>query len=417
MYISRIALDSFRSWNHLICDCKPGINIIYGNNGLGKTNIVESLEVASTGISHRTSSTLPLITRGFTTSTIQINVCNNSNKSVENSKEKTYEITLSLKGANRARIDGGKSLYMRDIVGFLPIVSFTPRDQSLIVGDPSIRRTFIDKVGSLLIKDYAQLLQEFIHIAKQRTALLKSIRESSYNNQNISLSGLEIWTGKFIESGINLTKARQKAINILNKYFTNILKNLTNNQEFAELKYVPSFEEILLCNNNSEENNQLLSLLSKHFQRIYEGELARGCNLIGPHRDDVDFILNSMPAREFASNGESWILAVAAKMSLCKALEEKNNSKPIVILDDVFAQLDEYRRKQILQFSLQQGQVFITASSLNDIPNNIDINQKNLINIQDIAEEQKSINKIDEEHSNILKDILLNRNGEQEETL
>ena len=408
MYISRIALDYFRSWHHIICDLKPGINVIYGNNGLGKTNIVESFEIVGTGSSHRTSSTLPLITRGFETATIRLNVCDDDLK-----EQTSYEVTLNLKGTNRARINSGKSLYMRDIVGLLPIVSFTPRDQSLIIGDPTVHRTFIDQAGTLLVPNYAQYMQEFKHIAKQRVALLKNIREYSYNNQSSSLSGLEIWTGKFIEIGILITQIRQNITELLNQYFEPIVKNLTNNQECAELKYLPSFEEAVI-NKNSEDNSEIAKNIGKHFQRIYEGELARGCNLIGPHRDDISFMLDSMPAKDFASNGEAWTLSIAAKMALCKALEEKNNSKPIIILDDVFAQLDENRRKQILNFAKKQGQVFITTSSIRDIPEDDEIKNNNLINIEEIIAKQNSFESSNNIHDDILREIIAKCNYEKE---
>lgn len=408
MFVSRIALDTFRSWKHIICDFQPGINIILGNNGLGKTNIVESLEIVGTGISHRTSSTLPLVTRGYETSTIRINVC-------ANKEDTTYEVTLSIKGANRARINSGKSLYMREIAGLLPVVSFTPRDQSLIFGDPNIRRTFLDQAGTLLLPNYAQLIQEFRHIAKQRAALLKNIRENSYSERNISLSGLEIWTGRFIESGIAVTRARNQVVTILNNSFTQLVQNLTNNSENAILQYAPSFEEVL---KSYDSHNELLQDIGEHFQRIYEGELARGCNLIGPHRDDVNFMLDSMLAKDFASNGESWTLAIAAKMALCKALEEKNRDNPVIILDDVFAQLDEQRRQQILNFAEQQGQVFITTSSISDIPNSIensDLCNHYIIDVADLTSQQDDdINSL---HTTMLKGILAQRSSQENDAL
>lgn len=408
MFVSRIALDTFRSWKYIICDFQPGINIILGNNGLGKTNIVESLEIVGTGISHRTSSTLPLVTRGYETSTIRINVC-------DNKEDTTYEVTLSIKGANRARINSGKSLYMREIAGLLPVVSFTPRDQSLIFGDPNIRRTFLDQAGTLLLPNYAQLIQEFRHIAKQRAALLKNIRENSYSERNISLSGLEIWTGRFIESGIAVTRARNQVVTILNNSFTQLVQNLTNNSENAILQYAPSFEEVL---KSYDSHNELLQDIGEHFQRIYEGELARGCNLIGPHRDDVNFMLDSMLAKDFASNGESWTLAIAAKMALCKALEEKNRDNPVIILDDVFAQLDEQRRQQILNFAEQQGQVFITTSSINDIPNSIENSElcnHHIIDVADLTSQQEDdINSL---HTTMLKDILAQRSSQENDAL
>ena len=160
MHISLIALDNFRSWNHCVIDCNPDINVFYGNNGLGKTNIVEAIEVISTGVSHRTSLTAPLIKKGNSSATIRFNVNNlNSLSDLNNTfknknlldNEKlndscneiyTYEVTLNSRGANRARINSGKSIYMRDVVGLIPSVSFTPRDQFLVLGDPSNRRTF-----------------------------------------------------------------------------------------------------------------------------------------------------------------------------------------------------------------------------------------------------------------------------------
>ena len=174
---------------------------------------------------------MPLIKKGYEKSIIRINTINNeinykkdetntdlnNISSLESNLDKTtYEIDLYLKGSNRAHINSGKALYVKDIIGLLPIVSFTPRDQFLIIGDPNVRRTFIDQAGSLLVPNYVQLLQEFKHISKQRAALLKNIRDYSYKNQTVSLSGLEIWTGKFIESGINLTKARQETVQIIN---------------------------------------------------------------------------------------------------------------------------------------------------------------------------------------------------------
>ena len=133
MYISRLALDHYRSWEHCVLDFKPGINILQGANGLGKTNIVEAIEVLSTGSSHRASSSLPLIEKGCTSATIRANV-------EDGETQHTYEATIVARGANRARIDGGKSQYMRDLIGRTPSVSFTPEDQRLVAGDPATRR-------------------------------------------------------------------------------------------------------------------------------------------------------------------------------------------------------------------------------------------------------------------------------------
>lgn len=445
MHISLIALDNFRSWNHCVIDCNPDINVFYGNNGLGKTNIVEAIEVISTGVSHRTSLTAPLIKKGNSSATIRFNVNNLSslsdlgntfrnknlldneklNDSCDDSCDEicTYEVTLNSRGANRARINSGKSIYMRDVVGLIPSVSFTPRDQFLVLGDPSNRRTFLDQAGVLLISGYSRLIQEYKHIAKQRTALLKQL---SNNSVNVSLSSLEIWTGRLIEVGISITKNRIKIIKELSKYFSSIISEITSCKQNANIIYNPSFEEVfdVFSDSNSEvsavkENSDSLfkscaSKISEHFQRIYAGEVARGCNLIGPHRDDFSIELDGFDARDFASNGESWTIALALKMSLFKALEDKNNQKPIIILDDVFSQLDESRRLQIVNFIRNKGQVFITVASLSDIPKNDVIKSDSFIDVSKLVFCENNFNNniqnIDSNHKSIIEEVISKRN-------
>lgn len=431
MYVSKLALDHFRSWSNCVLDFSPKINILLGSNGLGKTNIVESLEVISTGTSHRVSSLMPLIEINHNCATIRANVKDFNNTFNSNTldssndlDETTFELSINLKGANRARINGKKSLYMKDIVGLVPCVSFTPRDQNLIVSDPTVRRTFIDQAGALLIPNYLPILQEYNHIAKQRSALLKSLSNNyspnSMNNYN-TVSDLEVWTAKFIETGIILTKLRKQIIELLNNVFSNIVKHLSNSSNFASIEYNPSFSEINFSENNFEDDfeenndNSIRLAISEHFQRIYNGEVARGYNLIGPHRDDFTIFLNDYNAKEFASNGESWTLALALKMALFKSLEKKNGKKPIVILDDVFAQLDESRRKQILEFAKNQDQVFITVASLSDIPKDKSVLENSIIDVSKIAKNQNEDdsnsleNNIDISHKILLENIVNSR--------
>lgn len=434
MYVSKLALDHFRSWSSCVLDFSPKMNVLVGSNGLGKTNIVESLEVISTGTSHRVSSLTPLIEINHNCATIRANVkdfsntCNintlDGSDNLDNLDETTFELSINLKGANRARINGKKSLYMKDIVGLVPCVSFTPRDQNLIVSDPTVRRTFIDQAGALLIPNYLPILQEYNHIAKQRSALLKSLSNNyspnSMNNYN-TVSDLEVWTAKFIETGIILTKLRKQIIELLNNVFSNIVKHLSNSSNFASIEYNPSFSEIDFSENNFEDDfeesndNSIRLAISEHFQRIYNGEVARGYNLIGPHRDDFTILLNDYNAKEFASNGESWTLALALKMALFKSLEKKNEKKPIVILDDVFAQLDESRRKQILEFAKNQDQVFITVASLSDIPKDKSVLENSIIDVSKIAKNQNEDdsnsleNNIDISHKILLENIVNSR--------
>ncbi|NMN01878.1 DNA replication/repair protein RecF [Bifidobacterium panos] len=353
MHICRLALDHFRSWSEVVVDFTPGVNVLHGSNGLGKTNLVEAAEVLSTGTSHRVSASLPLIERGASKATIRANVDDDSSVT-------TYEATIVAHGANRARINSGQSQYLRDIIGLVPSVSFTPEDQRLIYGEPSVRRNFLNQSGALLVPHYAEQLQRFTQIARQRAALLKQLAGREGMADSV-LSGLEVWTGQFIEAGVELTRMRSSLMSRLAEPFTEIYARLASDNGKACLAYMPSFEEVL----SSDDPH---AMISAHFQRLYPGEVARGINLIGPQRDDLDVTLDGMSAKEFASNGEMWTMALALKMALFETVTAERGMKPIVILDDVFAQLDESRREQILRFAQNQEQVLITVAAASDIP-------------------------------------------------
>ena len=361
MFVSRLALDHYRSWEHLVVDLTPGVNILHGPNGLGKTNVVEAVEVLSTGSSHRTSSSLPLVRRGSMKATIRANVAPDAL-----SPAVTYEATIAARGANRARVNGGPSRYLREITGAVPSVTFAPDDQRLIAADPATRRGFLDQAGSLLLHRYGDLLGRFTHIARQRAALLKRLgaHEGPYD---AALSGLEIWTGQFIEAGVALTRARSELVRRLSPTFGELYVRLASGRGEAALEYSPSFDEVLALETPH-------AAISEHFRRLYAGETARGVNLIGPQRDDLTVTLDGMPAREFASNGEMWTMALALKMALFDAVAADREVKPIVILDDVFAQLDDSRREQILEFASAQDQVLVTAAAIGDIPTNREAN-------------------------------------------
>ncbi|MFD0704540.1 DNA replication/repair protein RecF [Alloscardovia venturai] len=390
MYISRLALDHFRSWEQCLLDLAPGITIFYGNNGLGKTNIVEAVEFLSTGLSHRTHSAKPLIQAGQSSAHIRANVVTSSDNVQTN--ETTYSLTLSSRGGHRARINNGNSLYLRDIVGEIPSVTFAPEDQQLISSDPSVRRHFLDSAAVSLVPGYYELLQRYNHIAKQRVALLKNVAQMRANGQTASadlsqiFTGLEIWTSQLVTTGIELTQARLSVTEKLRKPFERIYQHIAGTHNRVDLEYVPSYEEILV--QGQSDKNSAYDDIINHYQRIYEGEVAQARNLIGPHRDDVVFHLNEMNAREYASNGEMWSLALALKMALYEVISREsreNEVQPLLILDDVFAQLDNSRRSQIIDFASNLQQVLITVAAKDDVPEQLlSENMKDRVHFVDV---------------------------------
>jgi DNA replication and repair protein RecF len=267
---------------------------------------------------------------------------------------------------------------MRDIVGKVPSISFAPDDQGLVSGDPGARRSFLDQAAALLDPRYTTICAEFNKVAKQRVALLKQLgaQQESVDARQMALSGLEVWTGQFIEAGVRLTRARNELVSRLTHRFNGIYERLSGKDQQAGLAYEPSFDEVLQFERPESE-------ISKHFERLYAGEVARGRNLIGPHRDDLIISLNGVPAKEFASNGEMWTLALALKMALYDEVSSISGNKPIIILDDVFAQLDDMRRSQILDFALAQDQVVLTVAALGDVPARV--MNDDTVNVIDVA--------------------------------
>ncbi|MCI1935283.1 MAG: DNA replication and repair protein RecF [Bifidobacteriaceae bacterium] len=432
--IDRLALDHFRSWSQTVLDFSPGINVLVGKNGIGKTNIVEAIEFLATGASHRASASKYLVQRGETKATVRANVFHRTN-SAEIESLKTIEVTIPQRGAIRSRIDSGPSRYFRDIAGTVKAVLFSPRDQQLVSGNPADRRSFLDSAATMMFPDYYSLLQRFRQIAKQRTAVLKRIADFTpqqrASNQGMSMTELEVWTSQFIDVGIEITQRRQRVVTDLSVPFTRIYNELAHGEGFATLHYVPSFAEVVsvkepqsvtdtdteaammdVSNSIDERSTTEINLsetdkklvhdsikqgIAEHFQRLYPGEVARGVNLIGPHRDDLLVSLDGEPAQEFASNGELWTLGLALKMAQFDYVA--NDDTPVLILDDVFAQLDESRRQQILAFAAHQQQVFITVAAHSDIP---PVGKINIIDVEAVAAKMSEGGALEADVRNLL---------------
>lgn len=420
MHVTRLVLDHFRSWTHCLIDFEPGVTVLYGRNGLGKTNIVEAIEFLSTGASHRASASAPLVERGQRTATIRANVAAGGGDGADVADADgddgaanaegdgtnhdsaadvtTYTVTIPLRGGNRARINSEASVYLRDIVGRVRTVTFAPDDQLLVSMDPARRRGFLDSAGAQLVPGYYEALQGFTHVARQRAQIFRQIAQDRAAGRDVSslLAGLDAWTGGFMDAGIRLTRMRARVCAALQGEFASIYADLADDGTHATMRYAPNFTEALpllavdgtaraLGSDDADDGagvgegagtgagtgheapDEAAAMdaarrgISGHFQRIYEGEVAQGRNLIGPHRDDIVFELDGAPARDYASNGEMWTIALALRMALFRVLDRMPGGSPILILDDVFSQLDATRRARIVDFAASCDQAIITV--------------------------------------------------------
>lgn len=401
MRVTRLALDHYRSWDHCLVDFDGGVNVLAGHNGLGKTNIVEAVEFLATGASARASSHTPLIQRGQASATVRANVIGARVPGVADGGAgaagaaggagaadgaTTYALTIPARGSVRARVGEGPGRYLRDVVGQVRCVAFSPLDQLLVVQEPARRRAFLDTAGAQLIPGYYAHAQQYARLARQRAALLKRIGEDRARGAATAedLGNLETWTADFVTAGLALTRDRAAVASALADAFTRAYASLSGGGE-ARIGYAPGFAEMRAdpavapvaapadaheagLAEAARETGDVRAALGVHFQRLFEGEVAQGRNLIGPHKDDLVVLLDGVPAREYASNGESWSLAVALKMALFEALGASGPSPPILILDDVFAQLDAARRAQIMDAVAGRGQTLITVAALGDVP-------------------------------------------------
>lgn len=443
MHVTRLVLDHFRSWTHCLIDFEPGVTVLYGRNGLGKTNIVEAIEFLSTGASHRASASAPLVERGQRTATIRANVAAGGGDGADVADADgddgaanaegdgtnhdsaadvtTYTVTIPLRGGNRARINSEASVYLRDIVGRVRTVTFAPDDQLLVSMDPARRRGFLDSAGAQLVPGYYEALQGFTHVARQRAQIFRQIAQDRAAGRDVSslLAGLDAWTGGFMDAGIRLTRMRARVCAALQGEFASIYADLADDGTHATMRYAPNFTEALpllavdgtaraLGSDDADDGagvgegagtgagtgheapDEAAAMdaarrgISGHFQRIYEGEVAQGRNLIGPHRDDIVFELDGAPARDYASNGEMWTIALALRMALFRVLDRMPGGSPILILDDVFSQLDATRRARIVDFAASCDQTIITVAAPGDVPEGIDAR---LVDVAAVKEE------------------------------
>jgi DNA replication and repair protein RecF len=345
--ITNLNLTNYRSYTTLDLSLVPGVSIFVGKNGEGKTNIAEAILYLTFLSSHRASGNTPLIKLGNQSAYIRAKV-----KYPE--REILVELEINSDKANRAKVNQNQVRSQKEIFGIVQTIYFSPEDLDIVRGDPSERRRFIDQLLTLRSPRIAGVISDYERAVKQRNSLLKT---------RASIDALNPWDKQVAELGGELITLRMFALDELKPIFNQVYKDISETKP-AEIVYKSSIENPSL---NQRENSE------KILERLINNrgaELERGLTLTGPHRDDLLLILGDHLVKGYASHGESWSIALSLKLATYNLLKSDGLS-PILILDDVFSELDEERRERLAEIAKAAEQTIITVAVENDLPKSI----------------------------------------------
>jgi DNA replication and repair protein RecF len=367
MYASALSLSSFRSWERLDLNLEPGISAFVGANGQGKTNLVEALGYLTTLGSHRVATDAPLIRAGAESATVQV-------AAVRDGRTTLVEIDIIPGRANRARVNRTPVPRPREVLGLVRSVLFAPEDLALVKGDPAERRRFIDDLLILRTPRFAGVRSDFDRVLKQRNALLKSSVHARRSGQlpEAALRTLDVWDGNLITLGAELLHGRLGVLDVLRPLLATAYEEVSDGNGPADIAYAAHDPAVAECLTNTRVPDRLSleAALADALARRRPDELTRGLTLVGPQRDDLALRLGDLPAKGYASHGESWSFALALRLASFTALcnDDGIDAEPILILDDVFAELDAQRRARLADVASRAQQTIITAAVPADVP-------------------------------------------------
>ena len=347
MHLSHLSLKNFRSYSELDLPLSRGITVFLGRNGEGKTNIVEAVMYMAFLSSHRTAGDQPLVKLGESSAYTRAKVQHPD-------REILVELEINADKANRARINQNPVRSQKELFGLVQCIYFSPEDLDLVRGDPSERRRFIDQIVTLRSPRLAGVITDYERAVRQRNALLKT----RSNN-----SSLESWDQQVAKFGAEIIAARITLLEEFTPLFTKIYANISPEKP-ASIKYKSSIE------NPSTVLQENYDSIIQKMSELRGQELERGLTLVGPHRDDLLLHLGNHLVKGYASHGESWSIALSLKLAAYELLINEG-SKPILILDDVFSELDEERREQLVSLAKSAEQTIITVAVESDLPKDL----------------------------------------------
>ena len=364
MHVSGLQLSDFRSWASLELELGPGPTALIGANGQGKTNLVEAIGYTATLASHRVAADAPMVRSGAERAVIRTRV-------ERDGRQTLVELELNPGKANRARINRSPVPRAREVLGLLRTVLFAPEDLSLVRGDPSERRRFLDDLLVARAPRMAGVRADYERVLKQRNALLKTAFLARRSGGG-DMRTLDVWDAHLAQSGADLLAARLELVEALRPHVESAYKEISQGQGDAGLTYRCSLGDAMP---DGGDRDVLGAALLSELARVRPQEVERGVSLVGPHRDELLLSLSSsgtaLPVKGYASHGESWSVALALRLASYTLLRDDapgTDGEPVLILDDVFAELDVGRRHRLAELVRGAEQVLVTAAVPDDVP-------------------------------------------------
>jgi len=367
VYVSHLTLHSYRSYDTLEVPLEAGVTAFIGRNGQGKTNIVEAVDYLSRLASHRVASDAPLVKQGADQAVIRAVV-------VKDGREALIEVEINPGRSNRARVNRSPLPRSRDLVGLVRTVLFSPEDLALVKGEPTDRRRFLDDLMVLRTPRMAGVKADYERVLRQRNALLKNAAADRRRGSDYFDSTLSVWNEQLVRLGAELTAFRAALVDdlvpLLGQAYAAVAKDGGRNE--ATLTYQPSVPspDATAAEGVGEgrpTREALASAFLAELDRRRGEELQRGITLVGPHRDELALAVGTLPVKGYASHGESWSFALAMRLA-SNDLLRADGDDPILILDDVFAELDTDRRERLAEMVAGAEQVLVTAAVPADVP-------------------------------------------------
>jgi DNA replication and repair protein RecF len=353
VHLTRLALTDFRSYERADLALEPGVSTFTGANGQGKTNLIEAVGYVATFASHRVAADGPLIRRGADRAILRAAI-----SSAE--RDSLVEIEVNPGKANRVRLNRVPVPRPREASGTLRCVLFAPEDLSVVKGDPDQRRRYLDDLLVATRPRYAAVRADYDRVLRQRTALLKNARAAG----GLPDGSLEVWDEHLVSAGTELTAGRLGLVAAIRPLVASAYSAVSGEDQRAGLRYRQPFGE---RSEPAGDPSQLAGAMRAALQASRRAELDRAVCLVGPHRDELELAIGELPARGYASQGESWSLALALRLAAYELLRADGDD-PVLLLDDVFAELDARRRERLAELVGSAEQVLVTAAVTDDVP-------------------------------------------------